>query len=327
MRKTRKKFSITVAVVAYFGAELLQKTIDSILVSAGKQPISLLVIPNGIILDKNTKEFLKERNIPIIFNKVEKGLTARIKQAISLTDDDLLVLTQDGIGFTLHTLEQIQETFRNHPDATLTSPRIVPSHAQNMHELITDVRANLKWRVGNSWRRKDNYLMVSSRCLALKTEFAKQMTIPDKVNNIATYLYLENKRLKGRFRYTFNAICTNNRPQNLNAYIDWRRGLESTQAEMLSYFEDRARDFKIPKFIVFESTFLEIVNHPVPTILYFGLLSYIKSKQYILMVQSMFTRVFGSISMRTKTAADSLSTKSARALTIPPKKRVRLRSN
>lgn len=321
MYTSRKPISITVAVISYFGGEILAKTIDSILSTTPSHvQVNLLVFPNGIQLDDQVRNYLKDRNVTIVFNRVEKGLTYRIKQAINECFHDFLILTQDGIGFTPTTLVQTLQSFRENPDVTITSAKIEPSHAQSLGEAVTEVRSLLKWRIGNHWRRKDNYLMLSSKFMGLRMRFIKNMNIPDAVNNVSTYLYLENKKQNGRFKYVFNAICTNKRPQNIYSYIDWRKSLLSTQDEMAKYFELTGREFKIPKSIVAESIFMEFVNKPVPTMLYFLVLTYIKAKQYFFAAD----RKVQPVKVATEEWSTLVRSKIKSLTEVPPKRRVRV---
>ena len=195
MQISKKQTQLTVAVISYFGGDILTKTVDSILSTTPPHiKLNLLVFPNGIQLDDQVRNYLRDRNVTIVFNRVEKGLTYRIKQAVNECFHDFLILTQDGIGFTPTTLVQTLQTFYENPDVTITSAKIEPSHAQSLGEAVTEVRALLKWRIGNHWRRKDNYLMLSSKFMGLRMNFIKNMNIPDAVNNVSTYLYLENKK-------------------------------------------------------------------------------------------------------------------------------------
>lgn len=321
MQVSRKHIPVTVAVISYFGGDILTKTIESILSTTPLNiSLNLLVFPNGIQLDEHVRNYLKERNVTIVFNRVEKGLTYRIKQAISECQHDFLFLTQDGIGFTPSTLIQTLQTFFENSDVTITSAKIEPSHAQSLGEAVTEVRSLLKWRIGNHWRRKDNYLMLSSKFIGLRMSFVKNLSIPDAVNNISTYLYLENKRQNGRFKYVFNAICTNKRPQDIYSYIDWRKSLLSTQDEMAQYFSLTGREFRIPKSIVAESIFMEFVNKPVPTMLYFLMLSYIKIKQYFLVAD----RKVKPLKIATENISTYVRTKLNNLTTVPPKRKVRI---
>lgn len=321
MLKSRKQIPVTVAVISYFGGEILTKTIDSILSTTPPHiQVNLQVFPNGVQLEDQVKSYLKDRNVAIVFNRVEKGLTYRIKQAINECTHEFLFLTQDGIGFTPTTLNQNLQTFYENPDVTITSAKIEPSHAQSLGEAVTEVRSLLKWRIGNHWRRKDNYLMLSSKFMGLRMSFVKNLSIPDAVNNISTYLYLENRQQNGRFKYVFNAICTNKRPQNIYSYIDWRKSLLSTQGEMAKYFELTGREFKIPKSIVAESIFMEFVNRPVPTMLYFLVLTYIKSKQYFFAAD----KKVQPVKMVTEDWSSLVRSKIKSLTDVPPKRKIRM---
>jgi hypothetical protein len=162
--------------------------------------------------------------------------------------------------------------------------------------------------------------MLSSKFMGLRMSFVKNLSIPDAVNNISTYLYLENRQQNGRFKYVFNAICTNKRPQNIYSYIDWRKSLLSTQGEMAKYFELTGREFRIPKSIVAESIFMEFVNRPVPTMLYFLVLTYIKSKQYFFVAD----RKVQPLKVATENFTTSLRGKIKNITTVPPKRKVRV---
>ena len=317
MRKSKKHTHITIAVVAYFGKDLLIKTIESILSTTPKHiHVTLLTIPNGISLDLKTREYLKLHAVTIVPNKVEKGLTYRIKQAINQCADEFLILTQDGIGFTLTTLENTLQSF-NDEEVTITSSKVEPSHARSLGERVTEVRSLLKTRIGNNWRRKDNYLMLNSQFIGLRMSFAAMLQIPDSVNNISTYLYLENKHKKGKFRFVFNSLCTNQRPQSIYSYIDWRKSLESTQDEMNKHFDLNGREFNIPKLIVLESIFLEFVNRPIPTLLYFIVLTYIKATQYTFALNGKIEPI------KTTVASKVILTKSRllKFTSVPPKRK------
>ena len=267
--------TITVGIPTYHGGPVLLETVRSIYASRGIRQLKLLVSVDGRSLHRNIKHELENLDVEIIENKERKGQIGRIKQLIKLTETDLIVLTQDDVKFNHDTLAKIVEIFDKQTQTTMVSARLLPMPAETLIERLIETGMKISYRMGESWRDGDNYLLASGRCLAFRTKKAKEFTIPDNIINSDAYLYFENKKKGGKFSFISNATVFNKSPQKFSERLKKSKRFQLSKKEISPFINvDANKEYSPPLQIKIRSIIMEFFKNPFLTIGYLGLFIY-----------------------------------------------------
>jgi cellulose synthase/poly-beta-1,6-N-acetylglucosamine synthase-like glycosyltransferase len=272
------QLSMTVGIPTYYGGQGVVETAKSISASQGVADFRFIVTVDGNPLQKEVKKQLLDLGVEVIENKQRGGQVARIKQLIELCETDILVLTQDDIVFGKDTLSKIAKAFAKNPKITMVGARMLPVPAKILLEKVVERGVYLTHRIGDMYQNGDNYLLSSGRCLAFRSEFIKQMDIPEEIINSDAYLYFENKRKNGKFLALKNAFVYNKSPQKIVEHIKQSKKFAYSRGELHKYLPemDFEVEYKIPKWITVKALTMELVSHPIWTMMYVGLQVYVR---------------------------------------------------
>lgn len=260
---------ITIGIPTYYGGPSLVETVKSIRASSNYSDALVVVCVDGVPLKKPIEKALQALNVDIVFSKVRGGQVARIKQIIGLCQTPLLVLTQDDIMLDAQALERIVTEFDRNPKTTMVAACELPTKPQTLFERILASGYESALWIGEHWNNADNYLIPSGRCLAFRTSHVQKFSLPEEIINSDTYLYFENKRLKGVCQYVNNAIVYNPLPQKLKEHINQSRKFAISQAENQRYFKrDLTREYAIPTLLKVKGLIRSLSKQPLYTVAY-----------------------------------------------------------
>ena len=267
--------SATIGIPTYYGGPGLVKTVKSILASKNVGQFRLIVTVDGNPLSKSIYAQLKKLGVEILDNKDRRGQMGRIKQLIQLTKTDLLILTQDDIRFAPNTLAHILKAFTRDPKLTMISGKLLPEPASTFIEIVNEMGIRLNYRIGNSWRKGDNYLLASGRLIGLKARLGKKFTLAEEVINSDAYLYFINKEAGGVFRHLPQAVIYNKSPQKINEVLKQSRKFLISHKETSHFLKkDLSTEYTIPKRLMLQATLAEFIQHPCLMSAYLGLFIY-----------------------------------------------------
>lgn len=265
----KKKLTLTVGIPTYYGGQVLVNAAKSVLESKEIGKFRLIVNVDGNPLDPEIEKQLKSMGVDVVFSKQRGGQVARIKQMISLSNTDILVLTQDDILFAPNTLREILNAFEKYPNVTMIGGRMKSKSPEKFMEKIVDVSVEGNYELGKLWRNGDNYLMASGRLLAFRADFVKKFDIPDEVVNSDSYLYFENKRKGGKFMFLSDAIVYNKAPETLKEHLKQSRKFQISQKENEKYAKvDLSEEYSISAGAKLEALAKMLVKRPAWTIFY-----------------------------------------------------------
>ena len=261
--------TFTVAIPTYYGGFGLVKTAQSIISSKGVGKFRLIVSVDGNPLQQEVKAQLKKLGVEVIENKQRGGQVTRIKQNISLTNSEIIILTQDDVLFDKHAIANILNAFKKNPNVTMIGAKLLPTPAKTFFEKIVGIGINVNYFLGKNWNNGDNYLLASGRCLAFRTFQAKKLNIPDEVINSDAFLYFENKRRKGKFLLADDAIVYNKSPQNLKEHLKQSKKFQYSQEELSKYLDvSLVKEYSSPRVLMAKAFINEFLRNPVYTGLY-----------------------------------------------------------
>ena len=265
----KDNLTFTVAIPTYYGGFGLVKTAKSIINSKGVGKFRLIVSVDGNPLQKEVKAQLKKLGAEDIENKKRGGQVTRIKQNISLTNSEIIILTQDDVLFDKHAIANILNAFKKNPNVTMVGARILPTPAKTFFEKIIETGIKVNYFTGKNWKNGDNYLLASGRCLAFKTTQAKKLSIPEEVINADAFLYFENKRKNGQFLAVDTAVVYNKSPQNLKEHLKQSKKFQYSQEELSKYMDaSLVKEYSFPKALMVRAFINEFLKNPVYTGLY-----------------------------------------------------------
>ena len=261
--------TFTVAIPTYYGGYGLIKTAKSIINSKGVGKFRFLVSVDGNPLQGEVKNQLKKLGVEVIENKQRGGQVTRIKQNISLTKTEIVILTQDDVIFDKYAIANILNALEKNPKVTMVGAKILPIPAKTFFEKIIETGIKVNYFTGKNWENGDNYLLASGRCLAFRTTHVKKLNIPDEVINSDAFLYFENKRKNGRFLAVDTAIVYNKSPQNLKEHLKQSKKFQYSQEELSKYQKiELAKEYSVPKSLMAKVYLSEFLINPIYTSLF-----------------------------------------------------------
>lgn len=274
------KHNITVGIPTCYGGESLITTVKSILTSAGERKIRIIIVADRNPIRTTVKNELKKLGVELYWNKIEGSQFKKIKQMVEMTNSDLYISTQDDITFEKNVIPEILKAFTQDKNLTMTGVRVLPLPPVTFFESIMSSMLRIIDKIGLNWNNGDNRLNASGRCLAFKTNHIKKFNFPESVVNGDMYMYLENKKLNGKFKLLKNAKIFIRCPQTLKDQIGPSSRYQYQREEMKSYFDfDISCEYKIPVTAVFKAVSSEFFWHPVQTVLYFIVFIYTRIRR------------------------------------------------
>ncbi len=275
-----KKLTLTVGIPTYYGGESLVKTVESISKFKNVYDVRIIVSVDGKKLDKHIYNPLKKYGVKIVENKIRGGQVARINQIITMCETDIIILTQDDIIFTSSTIDEIMYGFENNPEVTMEAARVIPLKATNLIEKIIQVGVSISYTLGKNWNNGDNYFAAGGRCLAFRTEFAKQFSTPEEVLNSDTYLYFLNQKSGGKFLYVPSAIYRMRSPSKLSDHLKQSKKYQYVPQEIKHYLKiDINKTQSLPKSLLIYATVKEFFKNPIVAFCYWIIMFYTRIKE------------------------------------------------
>ncbi len=265
----KNNYSVTVGIPTCYGGESLIATAKSILASKNVGKIQFMVVADRTPIKKPIREKLEKMGVRVFWNEVSGSQFKKIKQMRELCQNDIFISTQDDIIFDEQTIAEIIKTFSQNPDVTMTGAKIMPLKPRGFFEPVMVVGYELVNRIVGNWNRGENYLAASGRCLAFRTNWFRKFRLPETVVNGDMFMYLENKRLGGKFKRSAPAMVYIRCPQHLKDQIGPSSRFQFSKKELVNYFNfDIAKEYQIPFFAGLKAFFNEFVTNPLWTFLY-----------------------------------------------------------
>ena len=265
----------TVCIPTYLGGASLVRAVESIRASEGVRSFRIIVAVDGQPLSDSVARQLRAFDVDIVCSKQRGGQVARIKQMVAMVDTELTVLTQDDIRFHKLALAHLVRAFADDQHLTMVGANVLPEPAKTLFERVVEVGVAIGHHAGKQWRGADNYLLASGRCLVLRTGALQKFVLPEEIINSDAYLYFENKRRGGTFRYHDQAIVYNKSPLRVSEHIKQAKKFDYSKAELARYFgEGIGADYVVPRRLLMSALWFEFRRRPLHTLLYGGLQLY-----------------------------------------------------
>ncbi len=275
-----KKLKFMVGIPTCYGGESLINTVKTLKESKDVSDFRIVIIADRTPIKKLIKNKLEKMGVKIYWNKKEGSQFKKLKQLIRKCKEEVFIFTQDDITFDKLTLRNILKSFEENPQATMVSTTVLPLSPITFFEAIKTSETRIHGKITRKWNNADNYFASSGRCISFRTKHIKKFRIPETVVNGDTYLYFENKRLNGAHSHQSQAKVFIRCPQRLKDEIGPSSRYQYSQKEMAKYFDyDLKKEYEIPRRVLIQSFFEELISHPFTTTLLVGVVLLLRIKR------------------------------------------------
>ncbi len=275
MDNKEKQLTLTVAIPTCYGGESLSDTAKGLRNSKGVGNFRFIICADRTPISPEIKSELSKLGVELIWNEKEGSQLKKIKQTVDVCNSDIYVSTQDDITFEPGTLKEILSVFQSNPEATMVGARVLPLPPETFFESAMASMVRVIDHMVLKLKGKSNHLLASGRCLAFRTEHFKRFNLRENIVTGDMYMYLENRRLGGRFALADKAIVKIRCPQKISDQVGPSSRYQYALKEMVSYFGQQvAAEYKIPIKALVLSFLEEFIRHPISLVSYMGVFIY-----------------------------------------------------
>ena len=264
LKNKTKYLTLTVGITTCYGGESILETVKSIRASQNIGKFRFIIVADRNPISESVKEALKKYDVELIENKEEGSQFKKKKQILKLCNTDLIVFTNDDVLFGHDTLSTVVEEFQNNNKVTLVSVKNLPMKTDSLVERSINVGTNIVNRIAGGWNNGDNYLSMIGRFEATRTKWINRyFELKDDVVSSDQYIYFENKKHGGVYKYLPFVSVNFRNPQSLNEHLRKSSRFQHAKTEMSNYFGYISRDYRIPSFIFLKSIINEFLTNPI----------------------------------------------------------------
>ncbi len=275
MNTLKSNLTVTIGITTCYGGESLVQTVQSIRSAQMGEESRLIIQADRTPITADVKKRLQDLNVELYWNEVAGSQFKKLKQIIDRTASDIFIFTQDDITFETDTITEVVTEFSKNSAVTMVGVRILPHISESPVGAMLSSMVRLIDKIAFYWNSGRNYLSASGRCLAFRTSLLKKFRIPESVVNGDMYLYLENRRLKGRFeRSDFSKVYIRC-PERLKDHIGPSSRFQYSQEELQNYFNfDIKPEYKLPFSAILRAVMAEFFRFPITFTGYLAILTY-----------------------------------------------------
>jgi hypothetical protein len=264
----------TVAITVRVPNISLLKTVESIRATTLDPGTPIIVYADNFSSGHEFEKKLESLNVQALSNEGPGTQFLKYQKMIKMCETELIFLTQDDLVFEKLSFERTIELFRNDPEITCAFMEVLPMQATGFLESVFSVGARIANSVARSWNNGDNYLAANGRCICFRTEFIKQVTLPEKVLNSDGFFYFLNESLSGKMVLAKGAIVYNRSPKKYSEHLNQTGRYRTSRMELEKFFFDKIQNFyeryNIPKKYLLIGLLKSFVSHPLETCVYLG---------------------------------------------------------
>lgn len=276
-----KKLTATIVIPTCYGGDSLIATAKSIYASKAVAKFRFLIISDRNPINAETKKVLKDMGIEIYWNRIEGSQPKKLAQARKKVTSDIYIFTQDDIHFAPDALTKIISAFEKDPKLTMAAAGVLPVEpSQTLVEKAMASNIRMVYNIAKNWKKGNNYLAASGRCLAFRMSLFTEYRIPNYLVNADMYFFLENQRLGGKFKMLPQAKIYIRPPQHLKDQVGPSSRFQYQQEELKKFFTfDYSSEYNMPKSLAFKALIDEIIKSPLGVLAYGYVFLYTRLKK------------------------------------------------
>jgi glycosyltransferase involved in cell wall biosynthesis len=270
MRKRTKSTypTVTVAIPAYNEGKRILPMLASVLKqkAIGYKLEKILIASDGSNDDTVKKaRSMKDKRIEIIDDPKRRGRTYRLNQTMKISSTDILLyLDADLIIQDEFLIKKMIEPFISDLEVTLVGGNPHSIGEKSFLGSSLEATRNIYIDIRKSINNGSNIFGCMGGVLALSKLLYKNLHIPNNITADDSFIYLSNKRLKHKFVHVFDAEVLHPLPDNTKKHLLRVKRYSSAKNELISHFgkDIIEREYSIPKFVYFKSTFKQFLKQP-----------------------------------------------------------------
>lgn len=271
----KKITSVCVGIPTCWGGVSLLPTVKSIFASKGDYKLTCYIVADRTPIPKDIWNQIEALGAKIFWSDVEATQPAKIQRLLDMCDGDIFVTTQDDVIFEANTIPEIVKAFEHDPSIMTVSSAIAPLKARSFMEKVMRGVVSIPGRIAIAWNGGDNFLSASGRCISFRTSFMKTFRIPPQMVNGDMFLYLENKRLGGKFYHAYKSVAYIRAPESLKDQLGPSSRFQYSETELKPWFDfDISKEYRIPFHNLVTAFLAEWIRRPITTGLYAGVYFY-----------------------------------------------------
>lgn len=278
----KKKLTATIVIPTCYGGDSLIATAKSIYESTNVSSFRFMIISDRNPIKPTTKKILKAMGVEIYWNRVEGSQPKKLIQARKKITTDLYIFTQDDINFAPDALSKLINAFEKDSKLTMAAAGVLPvKNSETIVERAMASNIRMVYNIARNWRKGDNYLAASGRCLAFRMSLFSEYKIPEYLVNADMYFYLENKSLGGKFKMIPQAKVFIRPPQHLKDQVGPSSRFQYQKEELQNFFNPNEflNEYGIPKSALLRAVVRECFTNPVGLFAYGFVYAYTRLKK------------------------------------------------
>jgi hypothetical protein len=264
-----KKNTFSVTIPTCYGGKSLGMAVGSIRESSGVDRFPIIVRADSEPITVGIKRTLRSLRAMVVENKAPGSQMHKIKQMLMDCHTDIFITTQDDIRFSRDVLSRIIYAFDSDPRLTMVCVSVIPEKQKSLTERIVRIGPILAQAIGGRHNSGDNYLVANGRCLAFRTEFLKKFRLPETIVNNDGYLYFENKRLGGVFKFIPEAHVYIQSPKSIREHLNQSIRFQYSKNELAPWFEKNiVNEYEIGLYAIGVGVLDVFIKDPIAFLLY-----------------------------------------------------------
>lgn len=283
MDKRASKISISVGISALNEERNIGKLIESILWQKedGYTIKEIIVISDGST-DQTVKRVLafKDSRIVVIDSKERLGKASRLNWIFrNAKSDAIVIFDADVVLSTADTIANLVKPLKSAENVGFVSGRAEPIEGKTFIENCINSSFDAYDDFRNKLRKGSNPYSAEGRIMLFSKKFAETVKLPKSMHADDNFLYFSCITKGFSFRYAKTATVLYRSPSTLFEHIRQNTRFVSRDLRLEAIFGDIvAREYSVPKKILFSSFLKTFIKKPVYSISIFLINLYCKYK-------------------------------------------------
>lgn len=231
----------------------------------------------------NIVENLKQK-FPVIRSVNDgkrKGKNKRLSELFKLnTSDIFMILDGDVVLGNANVMREIVRCFEKNK-TVLVSANNQPIQGETFVGKVINYGVYIWYLARTEYNNGDNVHNIRSCCVALRSEFAREINFPSQINSYGRYLYLLCQQENQKFFFAKDAIILYRKPNNLPEFILQTRRPQSDRDNFELIFGNWVKDkFRLPAKYKILAVINSFIHNPILFISFVALKFFINKLPY-----------------------------------------------
>lgn len=268
---------ITIGITTNYGGKQLIKAIESMRKADGGD-VPIILVSDGVEYSEKMLKQLEDLEVVFIQNDDFTSAFAKQQQILDLVKTKYVLITQDDVIFEKDTITNIVDALQKDPEITFLGVRNVGLEPQNIIEAALNVGTRLNNTIARLWNNGDNYLAILGRVMVLDTNWLRNMIIDPESVSLDAHMYLENKRLNGKYECLWGTNIYFRNPQNIKEHMRKSSRFQNSLYEMQKYTRfynlDLKKEYSMPLKAIIRAGVQELFRDPLSLTAYAFVFAY-----------------------------------------------------